>query len=468
MTRQAANRVAQAIAGEIRGRRRELATQDQHAAVFPASRRNPSRSRRAQDLARISGLVVALTFVIDRPYDMRAAEDLISRADAPARMSCGALQAEAGRLAGEIDDLGRAWEAAAEVDSNLGDDAVRAGQSLVYLASMLATAISQEYPRRAAQLYDLSAELAEAVDGYASLQEHNPDASAGIFGRLGPGIAHVLRIIHAPRQPVAPGQDTAGRRQGERRPQRSQPGTAKGQRLASIPSAVVGMTSAPSPTALGGRDLGRRQQVPVDAGPSAWAHADLSRRACSGGRGRAGRPRRCGRGRRIAECGNGSGSGGRATGPPWARLLRGRAAGILLGSAGPAAAVAGRIGGGRRAVLHDDLVREPDQCREAAGVRRLQPDLDTVPSGEPSGHEQTQGSVGGYLQRRVFQPPVGMRYLVGTHTEALAPGTSNGSPVPRAHGSAFIPGVSGRDRRHGDRGVSWFRTADPADVTPAR
>ena len=232
MTRQAATWVAQAIAAEIRGRRRELADQDRHAAAFPASRQNPSMSQRAEDLARIDGLVIALTLAIGRPYDMRAAEDLISQAGAPAGVIWGTLQAEAGRLAGQIDDLGRSWDAAAGVDPRLGDDVVRAGQGLVYLASMLAAAISQQDPRRAAQLYDLSAELAEAVDYYASLEEHDTDASAGVFGRLGPGIAYVLRIIHAPRQPVATGPDGAGRCQAARRPSSAQPGPAAGQCLA--------------------------------------------------------------------------------------------------------------------------------------------------------------------------------------------------------------------------------------------
>lgn len=232
MTRQAANWVTQAIAAEIRCRRRELANQDRHAAAFPASRQNPSRSQRAEDLARIDGLVIALTLAIGRPYDMRAAEDLISQAGAPAGVIWGTLQAEAGRLAGQIDDLGRAWKAAADVDPRLGDDVARAGQGLVYLASMLAAAISQQDPRRAAQLYDLSAELAEAVDYYASLEEHDTDASAGVFGRLGPGIAYVLRIIHAPRQPAAAGPDGGGRCQGARRPSSAQPGPAAGQCLA--------------------------------------------------------------------------------------------------------------------------------------------------------------------------------------------------------------------------------------------
>lgn len=268
MTRQAATWLAQAIAAEIRGRRRELANQDRHAAAFPASRQNPSRSQRAEDLARIDGLVIALTLAIGRPYDMRAAEDLISQAGAPAGVIWGTLRAEAGRLAGQIDDLGRSWDAAADVDPRLGDDVARAGQGLVHLASMLAAAISQQDPRRAAQLYDLSAELAEAVDYYASLEEHDTDASAGVFGRLGPGIAYVLRIIHAPRKPAATGPDGAGRCQAARRPSSAQPGPAAGQCLAGQQSRRAGnrrygteQEGADQATATAARPLPRSNPV---------------------------------------------------------------------------------------------------------------------------------------------------------------------------------------------------------------
>ena len=209
VTTEAMNEVARAIAAEIRSRRAGLA-QDRHAEGFPASRRNPPESRRAQELACINGMVIALSFVIGTPYDMQAAEDLIRQAGTPdgrtatggrhydalvsghaaggepATVSSAAFRAEAKRLAGEIGDLARAWAAATKVDANLGDDLERAGQSLVRLASMLATAIAQQNPRQAAQLHDLAAELAEAVDDYADLEEHDIGASIDIFGRLGP------------------------------------------------------------------------------------------------------------------------------------------------------------------------------------------------------------------------------------------------------------------------------------------
>jgi hypothetical protein len=199
------NDVARAIAAEIASRRAGLAAQDRHAAEFPAVRSNFPGSRRAQDLACISGMVIALSFVIGAPYDVQAAEDLIRQAGLPdeehAAASSAAFQAEAEMLAGEIGDLTQAWAAATEVDTNLGDDVLRAGHGLVHLASRLATAIARQNLRQAAQLHDLAAELAEAVCYYTGLDEHDADASIDIFGRLGPGIAHVLRVIPRDTQP---------------------------------------------------------------------------------------------------------------------------------------------------------------------------------------------------------------------------------------------------------------------------
>ena len=125
-------------------------------------------------------------------------------------ISRDALKTDATHLAEEIDDLTRTWNATDEIDTNLGDDVQRAGQRLERLAYLLASALDGSDPPRAVQVHHLSAELGEAVDYYAELEEHETDASIDIFNHLGPGITLVLRILQASKEPAVAERATAG------------------------------------------------------------------------------------------------------------------------------------------------------------------------------------------------------------------------------------------------------------------
>lgn len=70
--------VTAAIAAEIRARRETLADDQRHARRHPRSRQILTRRQRQAEAAFINGLLLALTHAIGQPYDISAAEMLIS------------------------------------------------------------------------------------------------------------------------------------------------------------------------------------------------------------------------------------------------------------------------------------------------------------------------------------------------------------------------------------------------------
>jgi hypothetical protein len=107
------------------------------------------------------------------------------------------LKAYAIQLGVEIDGLIDVWDAADEVDTNLGVDVEEAGRKLEFLAGQLAAAVGQADPQAAQQLLQFAARLSEAVDYYAGLDEHDTNASIDIVDQLGPGMAQAQRAILA-------------------------------------------------------------------------------------------------------------------------------------------------------------------------------------------------------------------------------------------------------------------------------
>jgi hypothetical protein len=73
------SRVAAAIVTEIRARRSNLADDERCARMHPRSRQILTRRQRQNEIAFISGLLLALTHALGRPYDIGAAELLISK-----------------------------------------------------------------------------------------------------------------------------------------------------------------------------------------------------------------------------------------------------------------------------------------------------------------------------------------------------------------------------------------------------
>ena len=71
--------LAAAIAAEIRARREGLADDERRARAFPRSRQILTRRQRQMESAFIGGLLLALTHVLGKPYDIAAAERLISK-----------------------------------------------------------------------------------------------------------------------------------------------------------------------------------------------------------------------------------------------------------------------------------------------------------------------------------------------------------------------------------------------------
>jgi hypothetical protein len=125
-------------------------------------------------------------------------------------VTTAALQADTSRLADEISHLVGAWDAAAEVDTNLGNDVERAGQSLAHLLGRAAAAVTPSDPLCSAELHRAAVQLGEALDYYAGLEEHETDASIDIFDRLGPGIALVLRAVQGQEDPAVDEHATGG------------------------------------------------------------------------------------------------------------------------------------------------------------------------------------------------------------------------------------------------------------------
>ena len=120
-----------------------------------------------------------------------------SRVDQEAEASLDVLKADAVQLGVEIDGLIDAWDAADEVDTNLGVDVEEAGRHLESLAGKLAAAVGQADPQAARQLLQFAAHLGEDVGYYADLDEHDTNVSIDIVDQLGPGMALVQRAIQA-------------------------------------------------------------------------------------------------------------------------------------------------------------------------------------------------------------------------------------------------------------------------------
>jgi hypothetical protein len=76
---QARSQVAQAIVTEIRARREGLADDERHARRHPRSRQILTRRQRQLEGAFVDGLLLALTHALGWPYDIGAAERLISK-----------------------------------------------------------------------------------------------------------------------------------------------------------------------------------------------------------------------------------------------------------------------------------------------------------------------------------------------------------------------------------------------------
>jgi hypothetical protein len=71
--------VAAAIVTEIRARREGLADDERRARRYPRSRQILTRRQRQMESAFIDGLTLALTHATGQPYDIGAAELLISK-----------------------------------------------------------------------------------------------------------------------------------------------------------------------------------------------------------------------------------------------------------------------------------------------------------------------------------------------------------------------------------------------------
>lgn len=71
--------LAAAIAAEIRARRDALVDDERRARRHPRSRQILTRRQRQMEAAFISGLLLALTHAAGKPYDITAAEMLISK-----------------------------------------------------------------------------------------------------------------------------------------------------------------------------------------------------------------------------------------------------------------------------------------------------------------------------------------------------------------------------------------------------
>jgi hypothetical protein len=73
------SQVIAAIVTEIRARRDGLADDERRARMFPHSRQILTQRQRQMEAAFINGLLLALTHVLEKPYDLGAAEQLISK-----------------------------------------------------------------------------------------------------------------------------------------------------------------------------------------------------------------------------------------------------------------------------------------------------------------------------------------------------------------------------------------------------
>jgi len=73
------SKVAAAIVTEIRARREGLADDERRARTYPRSRQVLTQRQRQTEGAFIGGLLLALTHVLGKPYDIGAAERLIGK-----------------------------------------------------------------------------------------------------------------------------------------------------------------------------------------------------------------------------------------------------------------------------------------------------------------------------------------------------------------------------------------------------
>lgn len=144
----------------------------------------------------------------DDTLSVLAQAALSHQCHASAHPGPGELAAEAGRLDAEIRELTSTWNAATEVDTNLGADVETAGRSLALLCAQAADALGPADPDLAAQARQLSAGLGAAVTYYKNLEEHEFDASIDIFDRLDPAIALILHALQRVPPRTAPARGT--------------------------------------------------------------------------------------------------------------------------------------------------------------------------------------------------------------------------------------------------------------------
>ena len=106
------------------------------------------------------------------------------------------LEIKVRALSADFEALTVAWDAVEEVDTNLGVDVEDLGDRLLRLLDDLAAQLDVA-PATAAELASHDRELANAVDYYAALDEHDTGASIDIFDRLAPGIGLAERVLAA-------------------------------------------------------------------------------------------------------------------------------------------------------------------------------------------------------------------------------------------------------------------------------
>jgi hypothetical protein len=107
------------------------------------------------------------------------------------------LETEVQRLSSDLAELTAAWDAAEEVDTNLGSDVENLGRRLALLLDHLRTHSAADTVPGGEPLCYLR-ELEEAIHYYAELDEHDTGASIDIFDRLAPGIALAQYALTVP------------------------------------------------------------------------------------------------------------------------------------------------------------------------------------------------------------------------------------------------------------------------------
>jgi hypothetical protein len=98
-------------------------------------------------------------------------------------------------IAKRIDEVSSAWNAAEEVDADLGTEVERVGSGLVELLRFVADTMREQHPMRSSALSLSAIDLGDAVDAYTDRAEPKFDYSVDIFDRLAPGVELVRRAM---------------------------------------------------------------------------------------------------------------------------------------------------------------------------------------------------------------------------------------------------------------------------------